>query len=187
MKKISILFSLLLCFSFNVYAGTIYCFSANKGNELLKSTIPTNLIESDKLKYFKIDDKKKQFRQIKGYGEYKRKIKYGWQDNNDYDFYYQDSEKAKIFWKSRKFNRFNENEIELTIDSDTKSGKKGRYKIELDRIAGILLIANIELDENGKEIARDREDNDIIYKKGDDEFKNHLKKNKYFCEKHKNL
>ena len=58
MKKISILFSLLLCFSFNVYAGTIYCFSANKGNELLKSTIPTNLIESDQLKYFKIDDKK---------------------------------------------------------------------------------------------------------------------------------
>ena len=112
--------------------------------KLLKSTIPTNLTESDQLKYFKIDDKKKQFRKIKGYGEYKRKIKYDWQDNNDYNFFYQDSDEAKNFWKSGKFNRFNENEIELTIDYDTKSEKKRRYKIELDRIAGILLIANIK-------------------------------------------
>ncbi len=188
MKKNILLCISIIFFSSKVFAGTIYCFSANEGNEILKSTISTNFIESDAVDYFIIDDEKKKFKIIKSYGEYKRKLKYRFEDNNDYEFYYYyDDNEEKNFWESAEYKRFNMNEIEVIIDFEAISGKIRRYKYELDRIAGILLTSNIELDANGEEIARDRDDKNIIYYKEDDEFLEHIKKEKYFCEKHKNL
>ena len=39
MKKIILSLIFILCFLSNSFAKTIYCFKANKGNELIKSTI----------------------------------------------------------------------------------------------------------------------------------------------------
>ena len=184
MKKIFILFIFLFCFSSSSYAGTIYCFSANKGNEILKSTIPTDLINSTRIRYFIIDDKKKIFKQIKGFLEFREEIKYDFEDNNQYQFFYYGQDQEK-FWNEATYLKFNKNEILVDFDYDTKSGKKRRYKFELDRIAGILLTGNVALDETGEEIVTDEEG--MIYKKEDDEFTNYYKQKKFFCEKHKDL
>ena len=94
------------------------------------------------------------------------------------------SEKSD-FWDKAKIIKFNKNEIVISIDFEAKSQKKRRYKLELDRIAGILLIANIELNELNEEIVTD--DEGMIYTKDDKEFGWYIKDNKYFCEEHKNL
>ena len=188
MKKIIVSLIFILCFLPNSFAKTIYCFKANKGNELIKSTIPTDLINSEEIRYFLIDDKKKKFTQIKSFYESSEKIKYEWEDNNIYEFYYDDliegSEKSD-FWDKAKIIKFNKNEIVISIDFEAKSQKKRRYKLELDRSAGILLIANIELNELNEEIVTD--DEGMIYTKDDKEFGWYIKDKKYFCEEHKSL
>jgi hypothetical protein len=188
MKKFILILICILFVTQNTYAKIIYCFKANKGNELIKTTIPTDLINSDEIRYFLIDDKKKKFIQIKSFYEGSGDIKYSWEDNNTYRFYYDNliegDEKFEL-WNKAKFIKFNKNEIIISIDFETKSQKKRRYKLELDRIAGILLIANIELNELGEEIVTDEQG--TIYTKDEDKFRLYIKDKKYFCEEHKNL
>ena len=88
MKKLLGIVVLGLLLSGNAYSKTIYCYKANKGNELLKSTIATDLADSSSIYFFEINDKSKNVEWLKYYWEFKREIKYDWEDNNTYEFVY---------------------------------------------------------------------------------------------------
>ena len=74
MKKLLGIVVLCLLLSGNAYAKAIYCYKANKGNEILKSTIATDLIDSSSIYFFEINDKSKNVEWLKYYWEYKEKL-----------------------------------------------------------------------------------------------------------------
>ena len=169
-------------------AKIIYCYKANKGNELLKSRIPVDLLSSEVIYYFEIDDNKKKFRPLKGYWEFRNKIKYEWEDNNIYRFWYSDpeldSENIKSFDEA-KIIKFNKNEIKISRDFKTTKDILRKEHFELDRVAGIMLVSNFEINSSGEEITKD--DNGMIYTKDDNEFYDYIDDEKFFCENHKGL
>ena len=182
MKKILGIIVLGLLLSGNAYAKTIYCYKANKGNEILKSTIATDLKDSSTIYFFEINDKSKNVEWLKYYWEFKKEIKYSWEDNNRYEFVYGDKNKP-IAKKQLKFNK-NEILMYLEFKNDEKEIKFRRYFV-LDRISGLLLIRLFKLDSEGNEITTDEEGN--IYKKADDDFIDFANTDKFFCENHKGI
>ena len=182
MKKLLGVVILGLLLSGNAYAKTIYCYKANKGSEILKSTIATDLKDSSSIYFFEINDKSKNVEWLKYYWEYKREIKYSWEDNNTYEFVYDDENKP-IAEKQLKFNK-NEILMYWEFKNDEKEIKFRQY-FELDRISGLLLIRLFKLDSEGNEITTDEEGN--IYKKADDDFIDFADTDKFFCENHKGI
>ena len=182
MKKLLGIVVLGLLLSGNAYSKTIYCYKANKGNELLKSTITTDLEDSSAIYFFEINDKSKNVEWLKYYWEFKREIKYDWEDNNTYEFVYGFKNKPI---GEKKF-KFNKNEILMYEEFKNEEKEiKFRQYFELDRISGLLLISLFKLDSEGNEITTDDDGN--IYTREDDKFIDFANTDKFFCENHKGI
>ncbi len=184
MKKILGIVVLGLMLGSNTYAKIIYCYEANQGNKLLKSRIASDFINSEIVEYFEIDDNKKKLIPIKNYWEYKKKIEYDFQNNDIYKFVYYSPEYISLF-KAADTIKFNKNEIKISVNFKTKDGSPRREIYELDRVAGILIVANYGVNSAGEIITTD--DDGMIYTQDDEKFLDYIKDDKFFCENHKGL
>ncbi|MDC0539826.1 hypothetical protein OAO08_03225 [Candidatus Pelagibacter sp.] len=185
MKKNFIIIFLSCLISTSTCAQVIYCYAANDGNRMIKARIPTDLINSKSIEYFEINNKKKKIKPLKSYWEYRKKSEFYSIDNNMYNFVYFSEKYLKDWDDNSKTIRFNESEIIASYDFISHGDKPRRYIYELDRIAGILLIANYGVNSSGDEITED-DDGQILTKK-DKDFRDYISDKKYFCEISKKL
>lgn len=164
---------MILCFLLcgNTYAKIIYCYEANQGYKILNS---------ETIDYFEIDDNKKKLIPIKNY----REFRFDFQNNDIYKFVYYSSEYINLF-KTADIIKFNKNEIKISVNFKTIDGSPRREIYELDRVAGILILANYGVNSDGKIITTD--DDGTIYTQDDEEFLDYIKDDKFFCENHKGL
>ena len=137
---------------------------------------------SESIRYYEINDKKKSFNQIKTYYELRPGIS---KKNSNYFFEYFDNQDSQDI----KLVRFNNNEI--VTSRNYQHGSDGRDMIsalELDRITGIMIYTwGTYIDENGDRYTEDLNNKKYFEKDDSYAYAKELNHRKFICEPHKGL
>ncbi|MDA9163036.1 hypothetical protein N9O29_02215 [Alphaproteobacteria bacterium] len=190
MKKLLILLLLVPSLSWGD-EKVIYCYlyetsyKVDEGDGLINQMLDSRSFKNtEEIKYFVINDKKKIFMDIKKYKEYRPSIV---KKNPNYSFTYNGNDTDNYDDSSVEKIHFNANEIVISYKYKKKE-KDLIFLTELDRITGIYIETwGIYIDENGYKYSEDLDDNKFFQKDNGYEYLINLRHRKYICEPHKGL